>query len=405
MNVILDFILNIWFIWIPFILGIAFFKVLKIHLESKFIENKINSKYKMLEIKIPRNVDKSPEAMEMVIDILWHLGGGALMSHSVLHRSVLIPSSLEIVSIEGSIYFFIRTHIQLADLVKSTIYSQYPNAEVNEVDDYTRYVPDFTKNEDTWDLYGAAFKLAKEDFIPIKTYIDYGLDKTIGSLDEEQRIDPISPFLEFLGTLKKGQQIWVQFIVRADFFNKWRGNAKEYIKEIMDRGKEVADDEPFQTVKLTHGEQEMIKSIERSLEKHAFEVVIRGLYLAPKEHFEKVPIGFFKNNIFKPYSSNYFNAIWRDWDSTLVDWKYQEPLGLRTSAYKRRFFNDYLERSAFYEPFWKYINFHWYKRKNPMVLTSEELATLFHIPGRVATTSGIDRIDATKSEPPFNLPT
>ncbi len=404
MDEVLNFVLNIWFIWIPLILGIAFFWVSKIHLGGKFIENKINSKYKMLEINIPRNVDKSPEAMEMVIDILWHLGGGALMNLKPLHHSVLIPSSLEIVSIEGSVYFFIRTHVQLADLVKSTIYSQYPGVEVNEVDDYTRYVPDYIKNEDTWDIYGAMFKLAKEDFIPIKTYVDYGLDKNVGTLEEEQKIDPISPFLEFLGTLKKGQQIWIQFIVRADFFNPWRKDAKEYIKEIMGRGGPVADDEPFQTAKLTHGEQDMVKGIERSLSKHAFEVVTRGLYLAPKENFEKGPIGFFKNNIFKTYNSNYFNAIFRDWDSTLVDWKYQEPLGFRTSAYKRRFFNDYIERSAFYEPFWKYINFHWYKRRKPMVLTSEELATLFHIPGRVTTTSSIDRIDATKSEPPSNLP-
>ena len=37
-------------------------------------------------------------------------------------------------------------------------------------------------------------------------------------------------------------------------------------------------------------------------------------------------------------------------------------------------------------------------------MTSEELATLFHIPGRVSTTTSLERIDAKKAEPPQNLP-
>ena len=38
------------------------------------------------------------------------------------------------------------------------------------------------------------------------------------------------------------------------------------------------------------------------------------------------------------------------------------------------------------------------------VLSTEELATLFHFPGTVAQTSALGRIDAQKAEPPANLP-
>ena len=38
------------------------------------------------------------------------------------------------------------------------------------------------------------------------------------------------------------------------------------------------------------------------------------------------------------------------------------------------------------------------------VLSTEELATIFHFPGSVATTSGLGRIEAQKAEPPANLP-
>lgn len=406
MDNVINVILNTWFIWLPLVLGIIFWRIFRMYIVDSFVFNKLaDSKYKMLEIRIPRNVHKSPEAMEMVIDVLWHLGGGAMERIAKRFQgAVFFPASLEIVSIEGSIYFFIRAHVQVADLVKNTIYSQYPSAEVNEVDDYTKYVPDFEKHSDTWDVYGVDFKLLKDDCIPLKTYIDYGLDKSIGTLEEEQKIDPIAPMLEQLGTLGSGEQIWIQFIIRADYGTEWRKEAKEYIQEIMGRGAPIIDDEPFQTVKLTPGEQEMVKGIERSLSKFGFETVIRAIYIAPKEKFNKSVVGFFKNNVFKPFSSQYFNGILRNLDSTFVDWKYQDVTGLRTPTYQKRFFNDYINREAFYEGAFRYLNFLWFTKNKPMILTSEELATLFHIPGRVAETSAIDRVEATKSQPPQNLP-
>ncbi len=408
MNAVISFLLNTWFIWLPIILGFIFNWVYARYIRRSFILAKFKDEnYKMLEISIPRDVHKSPQAMEMVIDILWHLGGGVMDPVARFYAgATYYPSSLEIVSIEGSIYFFIRAHVKYADLVKNTIYSQYPSAEVNEVDDYTKYVPDYIENQDTWNLYGVDFKLMKDDCIPIKTYIDYGLDKSVGVLEEEQKIDPLAPLLEQLGTLRKGEQIWIQFIVRADMDNPWRSDAKEKIKEIMGRANGLEDDdEPFGTVKLTHGEQETVKGIERSLGKFAFETVIRAVYLAPKEHASPAGLSFFKNNVFKPFSSGYFNTILRNIDSTFVDWIYQDMTGLRTPSYQRRFFNDYIKREAFDEGFFKYINFLWYKKNPPMILTSEELATLFHIPGRVSETSGVERIEAIKAEPPQNLPT
>ena len=404
---ILLFFFNIWFIWLPIILGMIFWRVFRSYVVELFVEKKMNpKKYKMLEISIPKDVHKSPEAMEMVIDVLWHLGGGAMEPIASKYQGAsFFPGSLEIVSIEGSVYFFIRAHEQIADLVKNTIYSQYPSAEVSEVDDYTKYVPDFIKHSDTWDIFGAEYHLFKDDFIPLKTYVDYGLDKSIGTLEEEQKIDPIAPMLEQLGTLGSGEQVWIQFIVRADHGNSWRKEAKAKIEEIMGRGGIIDDDEPFQSLKLTHGEQEMIKGIERSLDKFAFETVVRSIYIAPKEKFSKGVVGFFKNNVFKPFGSQNFNGLGRHYDTTFVDWKYQDMTGLRTPTYKRRFFKRFINRDAFYEGTFLYsLNPFWHGNSKSIILTSEELATLFHIPGRVSESSAVKRIEAVKAEPPQNLP-
>ena len=40
----------------------------------------------------------------------------------------------------------------------------------------------------------------------------------------------------------------------------------------------------------------------------------------------------------------------------------------------------------------------------PIVMTTEELATIFHFPGQVATTPTISRSSSKKAEPPPNLP-
>jgi hypothetical protein len=54
----------------------------------------------------------------------------------------------------------------------------------------------------------------------------------------------------------------------------------------------------------------------------------------------------------------------------------------------------YVDRGYFYPPYYgKYY-----------VLTAEELATIYHFPGRVSTTPTFKRIESKKSEPPVNLP-
>ena len=72
--------------------------------------------------------------------------------------------SLEIASIEGNIYFFIRCEPKNKETIENLIYAQFPQAEVTEVDDYTKYVPSY-KGGNGWEFQGAEYVL-KEVFIP-----------------------------------------------------------------------------------------------------------------------------------------------------------------------------------------------------------------------------------------------
>ena len=64
--------------------------------------------------------------------------------------------------------------------------------------------------ESEWNAWGCEFNLEKPEAYPIKTYVDFGLDK---DPKEEFKVDPISPIVEFFGSLEKGEQVWMQIVV------------------------------------------------------------------------------------------------------------------------------------------------------------------------------------------------
>lgn len=346
--------------------------------------------------------------MEIIFNTFQEGGGVGSNYHRNYLGNQLQYFSLEIISVEGAIYFFIRTPEKFAELVKNQIYSQYPQAEVNEVDDYTRYLGnvDFKREDNTWGMWGAEFGLTARDALPIKTYVDYGLDKAVGNLEEYQKIDPITSLMEYLGSMRKGEQVWIQFIIRHDKSSKWREDAEAEIGKIMGRldddGKEKEEAE-VSTLRLTSGEQQKIKAIERSLGKAAFEVGFRALYLARGDAFRASNIAGLIGST-RQYNSPNLNGFKPVYD-TGFKYPWQDKFG-RGAKKKNIFFNNYVRRAFFYNDVEYDNSILWHNKgeKKPFILTSEELATIFRIPGRVSETTTLERIEATKSQPPQNLP-
>lgn len=419
MNSLVSFIIQTSFLWIPILLGVIFWQ-LWVDWRQTLYRSK--QKWTLLEISIPKDVFKSPEAMEVVLNTLNEGSGMGTFWKKYVSGNIPHEFSLELVSIEGTIYFFIRTQEKFKDLIKNQVYSQYPQAEIHEVDDYTRYVGDYTQKQDSWDIFGVEFELTNADAYPIKTYVDYGLDKAVGTLEEWQKIDPLTPVIEFLGSLRQNEQVWIQMIVRMDKWSDWRNDAVQKINKIMGRktkekmsgtyqavseelsffttGKslEKKSGEEVSTLKLTHGEQEQIKAIERSLQKHAFEVGFRAMYISRKDSFRPSNIAGLIGSV-RQYNSPHLNGF-KPRLTTDFDYKYQDITGLRLPHLKRKFFNNYISRSFFYGAALDRAE----KEKKPFVLTTEELATMFRFPGRVSETSNLARIEATKSQAPTNLP-
>ena len=321
-------------IWIPVA---SFFIGKKLWLEMLEKEALLKMEWIMLEIKVPKDVHKTPQAMEIIFSGLeqgtpeddtfkkWWKG-----------EHIAAYSSLELVSIEGNVYFFIRTQKKHRSTLEALIYSQYPGAEISSVDDYTRYVPEWKPNNG-WVIDTAEFYLKDADALPIKTYVDYGLDNKSLSLDEEQKIDPITPLIEVLGSLKKNEQVWIQIVVRqstkrlkddkgADL--EWVKQGRNMIDTLIAEHSNAAIGEGDKAKKvggyknLSPADQLKVDHIERSIQKPGFDTGIRVIYLAKKENDGK-RMGAIKT-AFKQFGAPYLNSFkadgagfkypWDDWN-------------------------------------------------------------------------------------------
>ncbi len=156
------------------------------------------------------------------------------------------------------------------------------------------------------------------------------------------------------------------------------------------------EDKEFNPLRLTKSEQNVIESVERNLGKLPFDVGIRAVYLAKSEIFNAsrnvATLG-----LLRQFGSDTLNGF-KVARYTDTDFPWDDPFKSKVETAKEDMFKAYVERGYFYEPYTAD------KSRIPMILTTEELATLFHFPGRVSETPTFSRIEAKKSEPPANLP-
>jgi hypothetical protein len=378
-------------------------------------------KWTLLEIKPPKDVFKSPLAMELVLNALYAGAQGDDWLTRYWKGELALYSSLEIASIEGSVRFFVRVPQKFKKIIETQIYSQYPQAEVFEVEDYTNNVSSFTKDSPI-NLWGANLILTKDDPYPIRTYVDYGLDK-MEKLKDEQQIDPITPMVEFFGSIGIGEQMWFQIIIKPDTkrfaikdaktgkeeMKGWSDKSKDIVKELKEKLKEKdADGKTIQSMN-TKAQIAIIDALERATSKFAFDTGIRIMYIANKENFNANNIGGLTGSV-RQYNSPDLNGFKPD-GATSIKYAWEDLFGTKIIEKKKSILSNYKSRKFFHGgtsfDFFKlksYFTHPGKEGKKPFILNTEELATIFHLPGRVSETPTFTRIESKKAEPPANLP-
>jgi hypothetical protein len=262
-------------------------------------------------------------------------------------------------------------------------------------------------------MWGCDFVHTAKDPLPIKTYVEYGLDKV---QKEPEQVDPLANLIEFMGSIGKGEYLWLQFIIRAHKGEKyhklnakgntytWKDEAKELVEEIRHATRDTYTDPATGEERPgfpnpTKGQAERMAAIERNVSKQGFDVGARGVYLARPENFTGAMISHLIA-LFKPFSTEGWNGIRATgWMMRFDDYPWEFGVRKLKDTYRRKMIQAYRRRQFFYNPFSYGVS-----KDDAMVMSTEELATVFHIPSQSVQAPGLARIQSVTHGAPADLP-
>lgn len=374
-------------------------------------------KFVLLAIDIPKGNEQSPMAVENMFSYLGGAHGSQSFYEKWFEGQYQKSFSYEIVSLEGYTQFLIRTPLEFRNLIESSVYSQYPDAEISEVDDYTETVPQRYPDED-WDIFGAEFILQNPWYLPIKTYPEF--EHQIGP-SETQFKDPMASLMDLCGSLHQGEQFWLQMIVTPTGFDwvkesqqqldkilgrkkkskpglfirllEFIGNVSELIIPIwqdIDNSKVKKDDTKRTMLDLTPLEKRQVDSIHLKSIKMGFKSKIRMLYVAKKDVMNKAKVSNGFVGYIKQFISLDLNSFKPDLKRTMTKAVYFNK-DSRLVTKKRKIFDNYINRSNY--------------GREPFLLNTEELATLWHFPVEANVKSPlIQKAPGRKADAPSSLP-
>ncbi len=377
-------------------------------------------KFVILAVDIPKDTEQTPKAVEQLFATISgaHTPIGTRDKYNGMFQ---LSFAFEIVSIDGYVQFLIRTPEQSRDVVESAIYSQYPDAEITQVEDYITDMPKKFPDE-KYNMWGTEVVPVASDVYPIKTYLDFE-DKVSGEFK-----DPMASILETMSKIKPGEQVWIQIMLRptdAAWTKRSQAEAariagkkpKEKKKNIFENafgsmrslielsggdsifwpvgdigGKKTEkkkDDLPSLMLHLTPGEKAKLEAIDNKASKIGFDTKIRLIYLSPKETYSPPRVIASVFGALKQFSSLNLNAFKPDGKTkTKIEWLFVK---MRTNWRRSSLIRAYRNRS--------FIAGH-----AAFILNTEELASLWHFPSKYIRTPLLQKTESKKVQAPAALP-
>ncbi len=412
-------------IWIP-ILYEAIHIGLEIYLEARQEHFAHGLKWIVLRIAVPNTSEQTPKATENLFAQL--AGAHSSISWAETWRDGAFQAalSMEVVCTEGQTSFVIRCVDKIRDLVEAAIYAQYPDAEIDLIEDYSKKAgPENGKFPDPeWNAWGCEFIPASPapdaDVYPLKVYSEFE-DKVSGEFK-----DPVAAYLEVLSRLGPGEHCWFQIIILPTDQNDFRAKAAKTIMKLKGikveakhsilsdiinfpfdivkgvlsvfglnifeapKKAEKKDDFP-QVMKLSPMEREILEAVERKSSKIGFECKIRFIYIGKKAVFSKPRISTSFIGAIKQTNTFHMMAIKPDFKKTGMSsaiWWFKER---RNDKRKERLLKYYRSRDS--------------AGMKRFFLSAEELATLWHFPILTQVKAPtLRQIQSKKSTAPTNIP-
>jgi len=351
----------------PFVAFNYWVKTKNMSKRSDFLES---LSFLTLKVDVPRNNEKTPLSAEQFFSAI----------HGILRDDQIIQEhiSFELVATVDFIQFFIFLPTHLQDFVEGQIYAQYPDVNIEKVEDYTRKV-----DIQNMTVAQTEISLNKEDVYPIRTFNNF-------------EVDPLAAITAVLSKLSNQEQVWLQFVmkpvnddwqkkglnyvkaVKSGELGKKKGFsqsasrlAKDVFKEIVTPGSSGGS-APEGPKELPGPVSEAMSGIETKATKLGYEVIIRAISISDNELNAKTRVQSLLG-AFKQFNTTNMNGF------KSGEVKVNDP----------KFWSEYINRNL---------------EKKGNIFNTEELASIYHFPNQSVITPNLTWAGSKKSEAPANLP-
>ena len=300
-------------------------------------------KYVLLQVAVPRDNEIKIDAAEQMISSFASLYKGGKLSFLKLQDHL----SFEIVGLPEDIRFYMAVPEKLKDMVEKQIHGAYPGADIKEVNEYNIF-------SEKGKVAFTEFQFRSAAYMPIKVYKDLP-------------VDPLSSITSALAKMREGEGAAVQ-VLFAPAGNAWKSAGRKYLAKVK-----KAESDPEKASFKTDPKQ--MEAIENKCSKPGFEVCIRIVVSSTDEASAKAHLQNLKG-AFEQFSSD------------------QNGFKSRKIRLKSLFMKDFIYR---YQPLF-------YFNRNKIILTSEELATIFHFPNKTLETPFVFWLNAKRAPAPQQIP-
>lgn len=299
----------------------------------------------VLQVAVPKGNEIKIDAMEQMFATLSSIKKGGWKQKFDIQPVI----SFEIVARPEDIRFFVWTPKKLQDMIEKQIHGAYPDADIKEVPEYNVFT-------DEGKIAYKSFQLRKENYYPIKNYKDMATD-------------PLASLTSALAKMGPGEAAVIQVLISPTDI-PWQKQGRGFISSTK---KSESDPEKakFSVPAKT------LEAVEGKVGKQGFEASIRVVVVSTTEESAKAHLANV-GSAFEQYSGelNGFKG--------------------RKVRNKGAFIEDFLYR---YQPMFDIFG------NRQSVLSSEELATVFHFPNKQITTPHIFWVYSKTAPAPSEIPT
>jgi len=280
--------------------------------------------------------------------------------------------ALELVAYEKLVTFYVTVPRRYQEFVEQQIHAQWSGAFVEPVEDYNMFTP-------TGTVVAGYLKFKKDNVLPIKTY-------------KEMDGDPLNALTNALSKVGESDGVAIQYVVRPAR-SSWRALGLKIVRNMQQgmsfsearHGKKGAswfsskeqndkDKEKMKDRRLSAAETKMLEGIENKLSKAGLETTIRVVASAASTEEAQM----YLTNVLQAFSQ--YNI-----------YEYGNSFEKNIPSSRKGIIEGFIFRT--------------FSLSHRLILNTEELASLWHLPLPTSETPNIRWMSARTAPAPINMPT